>query len=136
MAVALDADAVIGFLDRSDALHDSAAHEVGTRVLAAREPLIVSAITFAGVLTGALLGHREEGPVRGFFAELVSEVVPVDLEVAEAGARLRSRERLPMPDALMLASARLHPEISALITGDREIARLPDPGVEIVLLEG
>lgn len=121
MAVALDANAIVGFLDRSDALHASAVEEIGKAVAA--DTLVTSAVTLAEILTGALVGHHDEDVVRDFFADLITEVVPVDAAVAEAAASLRSTGKLRMPDALVLATATTHPEIVALITGDEAVAR-------------
>ncbi len=132
MAVALDADAIVGFLDRSDAHHEAALKLVGEA--AAEDSLAVSAVTLAELLTGALLGHHEEEVVRGFFSDLIAAVIPVDEDVAEAAAQLRSRSRLLMPDALVLATASVRPEIRALVTGDNRLATAGAPDVEIRLL--
>lgn len=132
MAVALDADAIVGFLDRSDALHESAVKLISEA--AAEDSLVASAVTLAELLTGALLGHHEEQVVRGFFDDLVASVVPVDAEVAEAAALLRSRSKLRMPDALVLAAATVRPEITTLITGDDRIAKAAGSDLEIRML--
>lgn len=124
MAVVLDADAIIGFLDRSDALHEAATRAIGEHLDRGEERLVASAVTYAEVLTGVLLGHQDERPVRGFFAELVAEVIAVDIEIAEAAARLRSEGRLRMPDALVLATAERQPGGATVLTGDLGIARL------------
>ena len=81
MAVVLDSDAVVGFLDKKDALHDAA--DAAIRELVREQRLLVSVVTYAEVLTGASLGHHDEGHVRGFFAQLISEVLPVDTTVAD-----------------------------------------------------
>lgn len=133
MAVALDAHAIVGFLDRSDALHESATKLIGETV--ADDSLVASAVTLAELLTGAMLGHHDERILRGFFTELVASVVPIDAEVAEAAALLRSRSRLRMPDALVLATATMRPEVSALITGDDRIAKAGGRGLDIRRLE-
>lgn len=123
MAVALDSSVVVGFLDRSDDLHEAADAEV--RDLLQSEQLVVSAITFAEVLTGARLGHHDEGRVKGFFDELISRVLPVDVDVADYAAHLRARTKsLAMPDALIVANAELDSEVELLVSGDRRVARL------------
>jgi predicted nucleic acid-binding protein len=132
VAVALDADAIVGFLDRSDALHESAVKLIGEA--AAEDSLVASAVTFAELLTGAFLGHHDEQIVRGFFADPITSVIPADAEVAEAAAMLRSRSRLRMPDALVLATAIARPEITAMITGDDRIAEAAPADVELRLL--
>ena len=58
MAVVLDSDAVVGFLDRDDALHQAA--DGAIRDLAREQALRASAVTYAEVLTGTRLGHHDE----------------------------------------------------------------------------
>ena len=117
MAVVLDSDAVIGFLDRDDALHPAANEAISA--LAREQPLLASAVTYAEVLTGARLGHHGEESVEGFFADLISAIVPVDLEVAALAGDLSVRApALRMPDALILATAESDPEIELIISGD------------------
>jgi predicted nucleic acid-binding protein len=136
VAVALDADAVIGFLDRSDSLHEQARDALGDYLKRGEHGLVVSAVTYAEVLTGALLGHQDEALVRGFFADLISEVIPVDAAIAERAARLRADARLRMPDALVLATAERSPGVATLLTGDRRIAGIREGAVKVRLLSG
>lgn len=133
MAVVLDSDAVVGFLDRDDALHEAA--DAAIRELAHDQRLLVSVITYAEVLTGAKLGHHDEEHVRGFFSQLISAVLPVDTAVADAAAGLRSRSKsLRMPDALIVATAETDPDSEVIVTGDRQVARLSRLRCEVRLL--
>jgi len=133
VAVVLDSDAVVGFLDRKDALHDAA--DAAIRDLIRKQRLLVSVVTYAEVLTGALLGHHDEDQVRGFFAQLVSEVLPVDMTVADKAAEFRSRlESLRMPDALILATAATNSDVDLIVTGDAQTPKLPGLGCAIRLL--
>lgn len=133
MAVVLDSDAVVGFLDRNDALHDAA--DVAIRDLIQKHRLMVSAVTYAEVLTGARLGHHGEDRVRGFFLHLVSEVLPVDVRIAERAAELRSCvTSLRMPDALILATADSEAEVDLILTGDRQASRIPGLRCQVRLL--
>jgi len=133
--IAIDSDAVIGFLDRSDAHHREAVEIVGAHVTgfgSLSGPVVVSAITYAEVITGALLGHHDEEVVRGFFCDLVSEVIGVDLDIAETAARLRARNAgLRMPDALVVATAELHPQVGSLLTGDDKLAKVKGAAIRI-----
>jgi predicted nucleic acid-binding protein len=82
-------------------------------------------VTYAEVMTGARLGHHDEAAVGGFFAELISAVLPVDVVVADRAAELRSRFRsLRMPDALILASADNEPGVELIITADQQMAEV------------
>lgn len=123
MAVVLDSDAVVGFLDGSDALH--AAADGAIRDLIGDHHLLVSTVTYAEVLTGARLGRHDEEQVRGFFFELTSGILSVDVEVAEKAAELRGRHKsLRMPDALILATADIAPEVKLVLTGDKQMERV------------
>ncbi len=124
---------MVGFLDREDALHDAA--DAAVRELVRGQRLLASAVTYAEVMTGARLGHHDEGDVAGFFAGLLSGVVPVDFAVADKAAYLRSRfKSLRMPDALILASAEADPEVELIVTGDRQLTKVSGLRVDVRLL--
>jgi len=134
VAVVLDSDAVLAFLDRADALHDAA--DGAIRELLGKDRLFASAVTYSVVLTGARLGRHDEKRVRGFFADLISEILPVDAEVADKAADLRTRRKsLRMPDALILATADLHPEVDLVVTGDRRAAKITGSSFKVKLLQ-
>lgn len=133
MAVILDSDAVIGFLDSGDALHASA--DSAIRELLREQRLLVSVVTYAEVLTGARLGHHDESRVAGFFAELISEVLSVDVAIADIAARLRARQKtLRMPDALILATAEANPEVETILSGDAATAKVAGLSCPVSLL--
>ena len=133
MAVVLDSDAVVGFLDGGDALHDAADEAI--RALIGSHHLLVSAVTYAEVLTGARLGHHDENRVRGFFLEMASGILSVDVEITEKAAELRSRlKTLRMPDALILATADIAPEVELVLTGDRQLERVSGVACQIKIL--
>lgn len=133
MAVVLDSNAVIGFLDADDALHVAADEAV--RELALEGELVVSVVTYAEVLTGARLGHHGEGTVKGFFNDLISAVIPVDVEIADRAASLRSQKRkLRMPDALILATAEVDPSVELIVSGDATAASIEDVTCPVRLL--
>ena len=80
----------------------------------------LSAVTVAEILvrpfrTGEAVVAIAEGFLR-HFADL--RIVPIDYQVAREGARIRASTNLPMPDALIIASARAG-DADVLITGDR-----------------
>ena len=133
MAVVLDSDAVVGFLDRKDALHDAA--DTAIRDLVREQRLLVSVVTYAEVLTGAWLGHHDEDQVRGFFAQLISEVLSVDMTIADKAAEFRSRFKpLRMPDALILATAETNSDVDLFVTGDAQAPKVPGLDCAIRLL--
>lgn len=133
MAVVLDSGVVVGFLDRQDALHGAA--DAAVRELVRGQRLLASVVTYAEVLTGARLGHHNEDDVAGFFAGLLSAVLPVDVAAADKAADLRSRfKSLRMPDALILATAETDPDVDLVVTGDRQLTKVSGLRVKVRLL--
>jgi predicted nucleic acid-binding protein len=133
VAVVLDSGVVVGFLDRQDALYDAA--DAAVRELIQGNRLFASVVTYAEVLTGARMGHHNEDDVAGFFAGLLSAILPVDIAVADKAADLRSRfKSLRMPDALILATAEMDPEVDLIVTGDRQLTRVSGLRVGVRLL--
>jgi predicted nucleic acid-binding protein len=134
VAVVLDSGAVVAFLDRDDALHDAA--DATMRKLIVKHRFYASVITFAEVLTGVRLGHHDEDLVRGFFRDLVAEILPVENATAEKAAELRGDEKslLRMPDALILAAADGHPEVEVVLTGDAAFKSVRGLSCRVTLL--
>jgi hypothetical protein len=130
----LDSAAVVAFLDQDDALHRAA--DVAIRGLVVEHRFYASAVTFAEVLVGAHLEHQDEAVVRGFFDDLVAEILPVDATIAERAARLRADQKaLRMPDALILAAADGHPDVDVILTGDAGFRSVRGLGCRVSLLD-
>jgi predicted nucleic acid-binding protein len=133
VAVILDSAPVVAFLDRGDALHSAA--DAAIRNLMTEHRFYASAVTLAEVLVGAHLDHHDEAVVRGFFADLVAEILPVEAADAERAARMRADHRsLRMPDALILAAAEGHPDVELLLTGDAAMSSVRGLGCRVSLL--
>jgi predicted nucleic acid-binding protein len=118
-AVALDASVAIGFLEPADAHHDRAVAWLGD---CRGESLIMAASAYSETLVRPLargLGDRVEAFVDG----LEVEIVAADREIARRAAELRAAiEALRLPDALVLATARLRG--ARLLTFDERLAQL------------
>ena len=124
-AIALDADVLIGFLNRDDAHHAAA-----RKLIAAAErdgnQLVIAARVYAEAIVGPLRAGRAD-EVDEFLTALGVEVAPVDRELAREAARLRARHRtLRLPDAMALAAARR--ARAELKTFDRRLARIAATG--------
>jgi predicted nucleic acid-binding protein len=134
VAVVLDSGAVVAFLDRDDVLHASA--DAAIRGLIVDHRFYASAVTFGEVLTGARLGRHAEEVIRGFFEELVTEILPIDIAVAERAARLRGdyKSLLRIPEAFVLATADLHPEVEVVLTTKADFKSVRGLSCEVSLL--
>ncbi|MGO9956565.1 MAG: type II toxin-antitoxin system VapC family toxin [Solirubrobacteraceae bacterium] len=121
--VALDADAVIAFLDPSDAQHQQAV-DLLRGCLAGGVDVLIAATVYAEVIVRPLQ-HGTDGTVDEFLAAIGAHVVDVDRALARRAAQLRARHgALRLPDALSLATALA---VDAdLLTLDRALQRIAD----------
>lgn len=144
MGVALlDSSAIVAYLYADDTLHDDAVEAIES-VVRGGGSLAISAISWAELLNGANLGHRELDVLRGFVSELGISILAVDAGVAEHGAELqrayartgrtRDRPRLRTPDALILATAVAHPDIDIVISGDGKWSKVPGVSARVDVL--
>ena len=132
--ILLDSTVIVGFLDADDALHDVSVARL--KEIAGSHPLLASVISYAEVMTGVSLGHHPQERVDGFFNVLIKDLLPVDRPVAVRAAELRGkRKSLPMPDALILATADLQPEIETVICADSDWPKVKGLSCQIELLK-
>jgi predicted nucleic acid-binding protein len=115
----LDAGVLIGVLDGND-VHHEAARQVLAGALHAGDRLAMAASAFAECLVGpARRGAADIRTVRNLVERLPVAVIPLDVEVAVAAARLRAAHRtFRLPDALVIATA-IEDGADQLVTTDR-----------------
>ncbi len=114
-ALILDASVLIGLLDAGDAHHEQAVEDVdqadsgGTALLAPASAYSEALVAFARA--------NRVADARYAIGAMGITVVPMNQAIAERAAEIRARnERLRLPDAIVLATAR---ELSAdLLTYD------------------
>lgn len=130
----LDSSAAIAYLDSDDSLHSSAAEAIEGAVRDG-DGLALSAVSWAEMLNGAYGGHHDEAHVREFMADFGVLILSVDEDVAERAAGLQhefrragntreSERKLRTPDALILATADVEPEVRQVIGGDDKWSKL------------
>jgi bifunctional DNA-binding transcriptional regulator/antitoxin component of YhaV-PrlF toxin-antitoxin module len=113
-----------------------------TRVSSKHQVTIpASAFRTAGFAPGDTLKVEAQGAGRvvltriGFFAGLLSAVLPVDVAIADKAADLRSRSKLlRMPDALILSTAETNPDVDLIVTGDQQLPEVSGLRVKVRLL--
>jgi AcrR family transcriptional regulator/predicted nucleic acid-binding protein len=127
--VLLDTSVVVAFLQPDDALHMFASAIVAEHVRA-RSQLAISVVTLTELFTGTVLGYQEEQVVNGFLEDFDVLFLHLESAIAKKAAQIRgehteatsesaARLLLNVPDALILATADLHPEIEIVIGGDK-----------------
>jgi predicted nucleic acid-binding protein len=115
--ILIDSTVIVGFLDADDAHHEATVARF--KEVVGSQPLVASVISYAEVMTGVSLGHHSRKHADGFFDALVADLLPVDRPVAARAATLRgARKSLSMPDALILATADLQPDVETVLCTD------------------
>jgi predicted nucleic acid-binding protein len=120
LRLVLDADVLIGALDRSDAQH-ARARRLFTDWHERRDTLVISVVNLTEVLvaptgdTHMLASAREAIAALGVAVALPNEAVGVE------AARLRHRHPISLPDAYCLATAKQR--ASTLVSFDRKVLR-------------
>ena len=122
----VDTSVLIAYMDARDPHHHAAHHVLASTPTADR---IISTVTYADVLVGVF--RREPSSER--LERLMSEVSIVTFPVADAvaiqSALLRSKHRLDLPDALIIATAEVLK--AGLLTADRSWLRIT-PRAELI----
>jgi len=116
----LDAGVIIGFLDASDAHHQTSRAALAD-ALQHSDHLALAASALAESLVGpARRGEPAVQAVRNLVNRLPISIIPLDVEIATTAARLRAAHRaLRLPDALVIATA-IEQAADHLITTDRK----------------
>ena len=99
---------------------------------AGRVEILLSAITLAEVLAGPFQAGQEALAQRYAAALQAFTVVPVNNMIAISAARLRSRYRLKLPDAIQLATV-LETGAHGLVTNDNDFSEVE--GISLLLGE-
>ncbi|HMD56566.1 MAG TPA: PIN domain-containing protein [Solirubrobacteraceae bacterium] len=119
-ALILDASVLIGLLDIADSHHAGSIDDVEAADRAGQELLVPASAYSEALVAFARAGRVREA--REAIAAMGITVTPLSATVAERASELRARhERLRLPDAIVLATAR---ELQAeLLTYDRRLAQ-------------
>jgi predicted nucleic acid-binding protein len=119
--VVLDASVFIAFRSRDDAHHEGALAAMTTF---GEEDLVLPASAYSEALVEPIQrGGRVLARAKALIAELPIRVQPIDTEIAERAAVLRGKQRVRLPDALVLATGDvLGAEV--VLTADRRWRKL------------
>jgi predicted nucleic acid-binding protein len=100
--VVLDASVFIAFRSGDDAHHEGALAAMTTF---GEEDLVLPASAYSEALVEpSQRGGRVLARAKALIAELPIRVQPIDTEIAERAAVLRGKQRVRLPDALVLAT--------------------------------
>jgi toxin FitB len=115
----IDAGVLIGFLDESDAHHDTSIREFESARRRGEIAIPASALA-ESMVAPARHGDASLDSVREFVERLPLGVMQLDAEVAIIAAQVRAQfgPRLKLPDALVIATA-INWEADVLVSTDR-----------------
>lgn len=132
-AVGLDSSILIYFIE-ADPVYGPLAHKIFEWMEAGRGQGICSALTLLEVLVQPYRRNDEER-VGQFYGLLTTYPhltwVPLSLEIADLGARLRATYRLKTPDSILIATA-LNSEASGFIGNDADLKRVTELDVLVL----
>ena len=116
----LDAGVLLGFLDASDAHHQTSRAAL-TDALRHGDHLALAASALAESLVGpARRGDSAVDAVRTLVDRIPIEIIPLDVEIATTAAKIRAAHRaLRLANALIIATA-IEQAADHLITTDRK----------------
>ena len=138
-SILVDTSVVLAYLAGGEKATDLAVQLFDAFVATGRNTAALSAVTVAEILVRPFgRGPAAVATAEGFlrhFGDL--HLIDVTYDVAREGARIRAETDLPMPDALIVASASVA-EIEVLVTNDLDWRRrlaeaLPD--LDVVVLD-
>ena len=131
--VGLDSSILIYFIE-ADPGYGPLAHKIFEWMEAGRGQGICSALTLLEVLVQPYRRNDEER-VGQFYGLLTTYPhltwVPLSLEIADLGARLRATYRLKTPDSILIATA-LNSEASGFIGNDADLKRVTELDVLVL----
>jgi predicted nucleic acid-binding protein len=120
-ALILDASVLIGLLDTADAHHASSINDIEVADQAGERLLVPASAYSEALVAFARAGRIRDA--RETIAAMGISVTPLTAKVAEQAAELRARyERLRLPDAIVLATARALD--GELLSYDRRLAQI------------
>ncbi len=137
----IDSSVVIGWIYADDALHGACVEAVDAEV-AARRPLAISTIAWAEVLTGAGGDRKARVAAEEFLVDAKVRMLDVDRAAAERAADLRRRHRsgarvrLPVADAIILATGAVRADIERVVTADARWRDVSVTGAEVHIVAG
>ena len=131
--ILLDATVIAGFLDADDPLHEVTVTRL--KELLGTHQLVASVLSWGNVIDGVCLAHHPQEHIEGFFDAFV-KLLPLDSQMATSAARLARKHRsLSMPDALILGTADVEPEIETLLGTDPTWLKITGLRCKVELLQ-
>jgi PIN domain nuclease of toxin-antitoxin system len=131
--ILLDSTVIASFLDADDALHQVTVARL--KEILSSHQLVASVLSYGEVMASVYQGHHPPEQVKDFFDTFVN-LLSIDNDVATSAARLARKHRsLSMPDALVLGTADIEPEIETVLGTNPAWSKITGLRCKVELLE-
>jgi predicted nucleic acid-binding protein len=127
----LDSSVLIAFINEDHANFARIQRDLQELVDEGLDSLSISAITYTESLVASQATNKADLVARGI-REIVDEIFPVDIEVAEVAAWFRAKKGLKTPDAIIAATTQIYNAI--LWTFDAQLAKAL-PGSRLITVK-
>ncbi|WP_422687769.1 type II toxin-antitoxin system VapC family toxin [Candidatus Planktophila dulcis] len=123
--IVLDTSVLIALLKSGDTHHQSA-----VKATSVRNEYLISAVTLGEALISAFRINEQSGRRRHqLIAKVVSQIVPIDEEIAIHAAQIRAEKNLSLADALISATS--YKKKAQLWSCDRDLVKLHRGALQI-----
>lgn len=131
--ISLDTNVILNVINKEELFFDSS-RQLLDKISDGELEGVISTVVLSEFLTGFYMNNDIKSSK--IFKESLIEsrtfiIMPVDTEIADLAAKIRSKDKIKLPDAIILATAILS-KSTYLVSSDADIIYRTDYGINIV----
>lgn len=131
--ISLDTNVILNVINKEELFFDSS-RQLLDKISDGELEGVISTVVLSEVLTGFYMNNDIKSSK--IFKESLIEsrtfiIMPVDTEIADLAAKIRSKDKIKLPDAIILATAILS-KSTYLVSSDADIIYRTNYGIEVV----
>ncbi len=131
--ISLDTNVILNVINKEELFFDSS-RQLLDKISDGELEGVISTVVLSEVLTGFYMNNDIKSSK--IFKESLIEsrtfiIMPVDTQIADLAAKIRSKDKIKLPDAIILATAILS-KSTYLVSSDADIIYRTDYGINIV----
>jgi predicted nucleic acid-binding protein len=131
--ISLDTNVILNVINKEELFFDSS-RQLLDKISDGELEGVISTVVLSEILTGFYMNNDIKSSK--IFKESLIEsrtfiIMPVDTEIADLAAKIRSKDKIKLPDAIILATAILS-KSTYLVSSDADIIYRTNYGIEVV----
>lgn len=131
--ISLDTNVILNVINKEELFFDSS-RQLLDKISDGELEGVISTVVLSEVLTGFYMNNDIKSSK--IFKESLIEsrtfiIMPVDTQIADLAAKIRSKDKIKLPDAIILATAILS-KSTYLVSSDADIIYRTNYGIEVV----